>query len=58
MMLYRDQIDNWNTVYDRDGLTVKMLDNDAVRLYLEGVPRFEMTLQEWMDVNNALEGVE
>lgn len=57
-MLDKDQIDNWNTVYERDGLTVKRLDNDAVRLYLEGAPRCEMTLQEWRDVNNALEGVE
>lgn len=58
MVLTLDQIDNWNTVYQRDGLTVKRLDNDAVCLYLEGAPRCEMTLQEWRDVNKALEGVE
>lgn len=57
-MLDREQIDNWNTVYQRDGLTVKRLDNDAVCLYLEGAPICEMTLQEWRDVNKALEGVE
>ena len=57
-MLDKDQIDNWNTVYESEGLTVKKLDNDAVRMYLEGVPCCEMTLQEWRDVNKALEGVE
>lgn len=57
-MLDREQIDNWNTVYEKDGLTVKRLDNDAVRLYLEGKPRCEMTLQEWRNVNKALEGAE
>lgn len=57
-MLDRDQIDNWNTVYDNNGLTVKRLDNEAVCLYLEGVPYCEMTLHEWRAVNKALEGVE
>ena len=57
-MLDREQIENWNTVYERDGLTVKRLDNDAVCLYLEGKLRCEITLQEWRDVNKALEGVE
>ena len=57
-MLTREQIDNWNTVYERNGLTVKRLDNDAVCLYLEGKSRCEMTLQEWRDVNKALEGEE
>lgn len=57
-MLDKEQIDNWETVYDRDGLTVKRLDESAVGLYLEGVPYCEITLQEWRDVNKALEGSE
>ena len=57
-MLDGDQIDNWNTVYDKEGLTVKIIDESAVRLYLEGVPCCEMTLQEWRDVNKALEDSE
>jgi hypothetical protein len=57
-VLDSDQIDNWETVYDKNGLTVKLLDESAVGLYLEGVPYCEMTLQEWRAVNKALEGVE
>lgn len=56
-MLDKDQIDNWETVYDNNGLTVKRLDESAVGVYLEGVPYCEMTLQEWRDVNKALEGM-
>jgi len=57
-LLDGDQIDNWNTVYDKEGLTVKIIDESAVRLYLEGKPCCEMTLQEWRDVNKALEDSE
>ena len=57
-MLDKDQIDNWETVYDNNGLTVKRLDESAVGVYLEGVPYCEMTLQEWRAVNKALEGGE
>lgn len=57
-MLDGDQIDNWNTVYDKEGLTVKIIDESAVRVYLECVPCCEITLQEWRDVNEALEGEE
>lgn len=57
-MLDGEQIENWQTVYDKEGLTVKLLDESAVRVYLEGVPCCELTLQEWRDVNKALEGME
>lgn len=57
-MLDRDQIDNWQTVYDKEGLTVKLLDESAVRVYIEGTQRCEMTLQEWRAANKALEGEE
>lgn len=57
-LLDGDQIDNWNTVYDKEGLAVKIIDESAVRLYLEGKSCCEMTLQEWRDVNKALEGEE
>lgn len=56
-MLDGEQIENWQTVYDKEGLTVKLLDESAVRVYIEGAQRCEMTLQEWRAANKALEGM-
>lgn len=52
-----EHIENWRTVYDQAGLRVEALDSDAVALYAESKPVFEMTLAEWNNINMALEGV-
>lgn len=56
-MLDRDQIENWQTVYDQSGLRVEAIDNEAVAIYCEGIHRITMTLAEWNNINMALEGV-
>ena len=43
-------------IYNRDGLRAVVLDNEAILVYCEGVATMEMTLQEWKDINTALEG--
>ena len=44
------------TIYDKDGLRAVIIDGEAVLIYCEGVASIEMTLHEWNDINEALEG--
>ena len=45
------------TIYDKDGLRAELLDNEAVMIYCEGVASIEMTMQEWKEINSAMEGL-
>lgn len=42
-------------VYDNQGLTVYLVDGDAVAVYISGRLMFECTLNEWMSVTEELE---
>lgn len=44
-------------VYNQDGVTVSVVDNEAVIIYLEGKLALELTLAEWKQINLALEGL-
>jgi len=43
--------------YNKDGVTVSLVDNEAVIIYLEGRLALELTLVEWKQINVALEGL-
>ena len=47
-----------HTIYDKDGLRAVLLDNEAVVIYCEGVATIEMTMQEWKEINAAMEVLE
>lgn len=46
------------TIYDHNNLRAELLDGEAVTVYLRGTLMLEVTLQEWRDINLALEGRE
>lgn len=46
------------TIYEKDGLRAVIVDGEAVMIYCEGVASLEMTLQEWNEINEAMEGYE
>ena len=46
------------TIYDKDGLRAVIVDGEAVMIYCEGVASLEMTMQEWNEINAAMEGLE
>lgn len=45
------------TIHNKDGLTAKLIDNEAVDMYLFGSHVLTVTIQEWREINCALEGV-
>lgn len=44
-------------IYNHQGLTAILVDNEAVAIYCEGIHRITMTRLEWNNINMALEGV-
>jgi len=42
------------TIYNKDGVTVELIDNEAIAVYVEGVASVEITLREFTDMANAV----
>ncbi len=42
------------TIYNKGGVTVELIDNEAIAVYIEGVFRCEVTLREFTDMANAV----
>lgn len=46
------------TIYDKDGVRAEIVDGEAILVYCEGVALLEMTLREWKEISEAMEGYE
>lgn len=50
--------DTMTPIYNHEGLSAFVIDNEGISMYLENNHCLTMTLQEWRNINIALEALE